>query len=298
MSNNKETFQRGDFQFEKGTGNVIFVPNENGAWNVQAMPEKPAPEGKCETCGISLKPGARFCGDHWRDYPGKGEGWEIEAYNYAGNIYEKNGGYFYNQKWIDAMTESQMTGLGCKIHSVKRLSDGEVFSVKDDVSAREGEYCHWDRWYKIISMSVKNGTLGIELMNVIETNPTGSIWREIQNIKRIPAPKQPLFTTSDGKDVYEGDTVWGVAIQASGTDMIRPRTMPFEKHVNRQSRRWFSTESAANEYVKWHKPGFSLYEIVNNSEMKGLSDETKGDVLYQFRLPKLIEIAKSKIDKP
>lgn len=206
---------------------------------------------------------------------GKGEGWEIVKWNHyvtggistVGSLHDKD---------------------PVSIYSVRRESDGEVFSIGDEIKYKlNEEYTGCIESFEIIGRLV-----------FVNGNPY-KFRILLSDITRIPAPpKHILFTTSDGKAVYEGDeTLWRVFITPHCYEMWRPYNMvrpdaPIKGEV------YFSTEAAANEYVKWHKPGFSLYEIVNNSEMKGLSDETKGDVLYQFRLPKLIELAKSKIDKP
>lgn len=87
------------------------------------------------------------------------------------------------------------------IHSIKR-NDGEVFTIGDKVEAREGKYCCWENIYRIISMSIQTGLLAFEIMNIQETNPTGSIWREIENIRK---PKVPLFQTPTNESIYEGE---------------------------------------------------------------------------------------------
>jgi len=64
--------------------------------------------------------------------------WEIVEYNYAGNIFIRNGGYFHCNKMATSMTEGQLKELNCLIHSVKRLSDGEVFTVGDVIKFHSG----------------------------------------------------------------------------------------------------------------------------------------------------------------
>lgn len=67
---------------------------------------------------------------------GEGEkrDWEVVEYDYAGSIYRKNVGHFFSEKYTSSMVESQLQELNCKIHSVRRLADSQVFTVGDEVT--------------------------------------------------------------------------------------------------------------------------------------------------------------------
>jgi hypothetical protein len=141
--------------------------------------------------------------DYFEEIKEPSKEWEIVAFKHKRRVDD------IRTKWSDGT----FTG-GCgqnifleksdewAIYSVKRLSDGEVFSVGDEVEAREGEYCSFYNRYKIISMSVKGGMLAFEIINVEETSSTGSIWREIQNVQKIipsnkQEPKEDVFVWTD-----------------------------------------------------------------------------------------------------
>jgi len=82
-----------------------------------------------------------------------------------------------------------------KIHSVKRLSDGEVFTVGDSVKVYEYSY-------------IKNIT-GI----IINSNPLvkEGIWLRYDSgsshLSHATKVKQPIFLTHDGKDIFVGDRI-------------------------------------------------------------------------------------------
>ncbi len=149
----------------------------------------------------------------------------------------------------------------CKIYSVTRKSDNEVFTVGDSIESREGEYCVWDNIYNIISISVKSGTLAFEIMNIEETNPTGSIWREINNIRK-KAPKEEqspvLFVTHDGVNVYGGEHLYSVdnktwGILSDDCNNEREATL-----WNKGDDKIFSSKEAAEQYIITNKPLLSI----------------------------------------
>ena len=77
----------------------------------------------------------------------------------------------------------------------------------------------------------------------------------------IEEEKPVLFTTYDNKKCYDGDTVWGVAIQGTSYDQIKSKTLPFDKYRMHSNRIWFSSEFAAQNYVLTHKPVLSVNEV-------------------------------------
>jgi hypothetical protein len=83
-----------------------------------------------------------------------------------------------------------------KIHSVKRLSDGEIFTVGDIISCKNG--------------SSNKKLNGIKLVNDDSSYANG-IWFHYSSgcshFKHAIKEKQPIFLTHDGKDIFEGDKV-------------------------------------------------------------------------------------------
>jgi len=151
-----------------------------------------------------------------------------------------------------------------EIHEVRRISDGEVFKVGDVIESREGEYCNWKNFYKIISMSTKSGLLAFEIMDIQETNPTGSIWREIENIRK---PKLPLFTTEDGVDKFENDNCWFVDINKYENGVCRWSNLPSPLRCNGNdisTYKYFHSPDEGKRYILENKPISISYKDISS----------------------------------
>jgi hypothetical protein len=124
------------------------------------------------------------------------------------------------------------------IHKVKRLSDGEVFTVGDSVKVYEYSY-------------IKNIT---EI--IINSNPLvkEGIWLRYDSgsshLSHATKAKQPIFLTHDGKDIFAGDIVWYVNKENLYHDhaiVISQSTFNSNIHA------YFLTEEEAKEYIKKNK---------------------------------------------
>ena len=129
-----------------------------------------------------------------------------------------------------------------KIHSVKRLSDGEIFIIGDIIDTRV------DNKYKqeILEISIKNNT-------IVFRTKLGFVILSVA--KKV---KQPLFTTEDGVDIFEGDTYYKV-VNESFQLLIMERA-PKGKSLRSKV---FSTKEKAEEYILMNKPVLSLNDIKN-----------------------------------
>jgi hypothetical protein len=154
-----------------------------------------------------------------------------------------------------------------KIHSVRRLSDGEVFTVGGPVSYGKNGII---RRFRVD----EQGYMFCE----VEFNQLVS--QDNVPLSALDAVKQPLFKTEDGVDVYEGMKCWFVRDDLSygvadahgckmwGADRIK----------------YFSTKEAADEYVLMNKPCLSVADITK--EFTNLFDNSK---------KRLKELAQSKL---
>lgn len=184
---------------------------------------------------------------------------EIVAYQFEGRVYTKDfiGDWVCRfDKWLPIWETILHPEDTTAIHSVKRLSDGEVFSVGD---------------------GIKQGAI-----SAIKVNPTNNSVYVIVNertfsLKFIDKQRKVLFTTEDGKAVYEGDACWNVDPDTSfGWQALRV-------HIGISGAiqgKYFSTESAAKEYVENNKPLLSFNDIVKCIDI--------GNV-YEARLKQLIQ---------
>jgi hypothetical protein len=148
-------------------------------------------------------------------------------------------------------TAEKMIGSGYKIHVVRRLSDGEIFTVGDEIIYNEV----FPTKLKIKSFQIFNGELLVHKDCTMNTNKLF----EIQHYKK------PLLTTEDGVDIFKGDTYYFVTlndkshsnwkIQEGSCDWDNPKKPPLGEIT-------FSTREKAREYVLMGKPlNISLKEL-------------------------------------
>lgn len=124
-----------------------------------------------------------------------------------------------------------------KIHSVKRLSDGEIFTIGDKTN-----------------QGVINNILLVD--NNILFNQYVNSFKNIQHVK------QPLFTTEDGVDIYEDSNLWSINKKtfqfcSKGHKGFYKGFIPNVDYL------YFSTEEKAEEYIDFHKIQYSKQDVFN-----------------------------------
>jgi len=142
--------------------------------------------------------------------------------------------------------------LNFKIHSVKRLSDGEVFTIGDIVKCED---CKG----KITSLEIYGND--IYLTGIDNQMPFGYTICKALDCFEIPQKvKQPLFTTEDGVDIFEGDKIFSIdRTKLIFKDIDR---VIKSKYFERSSvYKYFSTKEKAEEYILMNKPCLSFNDI-------------------------------------
>ena len=181
--------------------------------------------------------------------------WVIENSSDWEEIVEKE--YEINGRMFS--TGMSLRGKQYQIISIKRLSDGEVFSIYDNVTMFD-----WNAKDCFIEEFIEhtNGKLGI----VIKQQDTTSIYfnglDSLQKVKR-----KLLFTTIDNVKIYEGDKYFSVCkkywivLEPENTSKINYETY----HKNNYN---FSTKEKAEEYILTNKPCLSINEILDSITAK------------------------------
>lgn len=140
-----------------------------------------------------------------------------------------------------------------KIHSVKRLSDGEIFTIGDIVKCED---CKG----KITSLETYDND--IYLSGIDNKIPFGFTLCNALDCFEIPQKiKQSLFTTKDGVDIFENDLVTTIC---SKTLVIQYLWKVTEKELYQLKTRniiCFSTKEKAKEYILMNKPCLSINDI-------------------------------------
>lgn len=175
--------------------------------------------------------------------------YETEHNNLA--YLQKNGTYCHNNMLYGNGKGSDLkTILTLKhyiIYSVKRLSDGEVFTVGDKIKTSvSNTFC------SIYGFDITNtGKLEISC-----THSYLARCEMVELLNDIQHVKKPLFTTKDGVDIYEGDKCYFVNCTFSYWQIS---SQQYDKSL--KNCYYFSTKKAAEKYIEENKPQYSLNDI-------------------------------------
>lgn len=183
-------------------------------------------------------------------------------------ILHSNGLYaFENEKGYSKLDISLNSGWF--INSIKRLSDGEIFTIGDIVNTKV------DDKYKqsILEINVKDNT-------VIFKTKLGFVILYIAK-----KTKQPLFTTEDGVDIFNGVRFWNVNIFYN-LDEFQVTNDKYPLKFIKDGSKQFSTKEKAEEYILMNKPCLSINDVINTSCTKA-----------EFHYLRTISVSKNKLKK-
>lgn len=153
-----------------------------------------------------------------------------------------------------------------KIHSIKRLSDGEIFTVGRKVQQPN---C------KSNTFTITEFKLDCNNKKMLAIGNNGGIC-----INKIEHYKQPLFTTEDGVDIFEGDSYCKVNNQSDYS--LVTGFIAYGAHNNYRGLK-FSTKEAAEEYILMNKPCLSINDILNKSKLFGPFSDIKNYVEKELK---------------
>jgi hypothetical protein len=188
-------------------------------------------------------------------------------------------GYKDNQcirRGVSLFTDDFIIKNNYTIHSVKRLSDGEVFSVGSDVE--DG---------KILGFHLYNENL---VVNIQYFGGDRFISGKTVGINDVQHAKETaLFITEDGKPIFKGETFYEVNLTdffvLAESALHQP---PYDKYY-----KYFSTKEKADEYVLLNKPCLSLNDLLSVWDEQASVDLYRKSPLFKnFK-----ELAKSKINQ-
>jgi len=128
------------------------------------------------------------------------------------------------------------------IHSVKRLSDGEMFTIGDMIKTTYTE--------RIRILGFRSPEANEYFIEIL----TG--FTRLSTIEKV---KQPIFLTHDGKDIFEGDTVWWVRKESYSYSCFEAYSgIKFHSNLNA----YFLTATAAGNYINKNKVLFTTEDGV------------------------------------
>ena len=155
----------------------------------------------------------------------------------------------YGDEYIEAMLKCDKA----RIHSIKRKSDGEIFTINDNTN------------YGIIkNIHVNGNTFCIMTKDFTVYN----------SVKTILKVKQLLFTTEDGVDIFEGDNLYSIddRFNIKKHRLFNARyddkTLLNNRVFFNSEYKHFSTKEKAEEYILMNKPCLSYGEIQEYLKIK------------------------------
>lgn len=149
----------------------------------------------------------------------------------------------------------------CEIYSVKRKSDGEVFCIGDKCEPKDCKNPGTIEKFEFV--------LGNQL-RIQGRNEKGRSW--YLSINTIEKLRTPLFTTLDGKDIYEGDSYYTVFFKETKDFDDPPRWKALGKFSAEKLTgddkwtnecKYFSSIEVAEKYIEENKPQFSKKQVIN-----------------------------------
>jgi hypothetical protein len=184
---------------------------------------------------------------------------EILSFKKVDQIYTKGTKNWYTWRGATVNINDALEDDSWHIHSVRRLSDGELFTVGDAIHIPASVN---KRIHRITKFQLgTNGEIAVDTDNV-----SGY---KFSVINSVSYKKQKLFTTEDGIDIYEKDNYY--YYNTDDPDTNDPYSDWAEDRENR--RIWtkfktFSSKKVAQQYILMNKPCLSIQDILKCSAIE------------------------------
>jgi len=162
--------------------------------------------------------------------------------------------------------EKSLTSERIKINSIQRKSDGEIFTLGDAISGIEGS-----RFMGYTISHFEPNKIHSNKIYLLNEDKEGVTLTDA----RKASPRKPILITEDKVKIFEGEICWYV----NGTWYCGSTEIDKEIYEERKSHyKYYSTEKAAQEYIKWNKPMYSL----NDVKVALDKDKITPDVIYEL----------------
>lgn len=211
-------------------------------------------DGVLKSSGFAVEIGIEPSNEFWEEVQQPKE-YEILSFRsnnykkydvYSHSIVEKCGNKFKNILCSYSEEELLKGGEHCHIYSIKRLSDGEIFTIGDNVVNVAKETIT-----KIKSFSTEPCSCTLGRLCVFYEDGSFDYFYDVQKSKPV------LFTTEDGVDIFENNTSIFHVDKALNIKFIKHKDFK----VISQNVKYFSTKEKAEEYVILNKPCLSIKDI-------------------------------------
>ena len=177
-----------------------------------------------------------------------------------------------------------------KIHSIKRLSDGEIFTIGDKINFNNMGIG------KLLEIDFERAPIdkGKGILCFVNDNKTLGDWWNINQL----SISRSLFTTEDGVDIFKSDTFYYVKFTQYDNTMGKPFEVVKGNHptfeYEPQYEKYFSTKEKAEEYILLNKPCLSINDVAKVFVSINYTTD-KGNIYPQGQ--KLRDLVKLKIQQ-
>lgn len=164
--------------------------------------------------------------------------------------------------------------IGVNIHSIKRLSDGEIFTIGDLVGTPSFNF-------PIQEFKIHNDDNTILSSSYHTKMSSGNYNTRLRDLQKV---KQKLFTSEDDVDIFEGDKFWNVGTTYNLNE-YQVTNNKYNLVFLKNGSKHFSTKEKAEEYILMNKPCLSLNEIFKDVEemRKGLKTFENSQLAKRFK---------------
>lgn len=165
----------------------------------------------------------------------------------------------YGDEYIEALIKCD----NARIHSIERLSDGEVFTIGDKVHLTNGNYYGFELKEFKFFHNGKNGHLEKHRnktflkLGIISDLHKESTFFYLEDITKI---RQPLVKTEDGINIFEGDTAFALLKRNLNT-LGEISVTKYQEELL-----YFKTREEAEEYRMLNKPCLTLKNVLEAAE--------------------------------
>lgn len=166
---------------------------------------------------------------------------------------DKNGIFISDNMWsLSAPLESHSN---IKIHSVKRLLDGEIFTIGDIVTERMSDKTN---------VTIKRFNIHLDKLIIEVSKKSLNTTVDLMFLNKV---KQPLFTTEDGVDIYDGDSYCSISkIYFEVNSIYKKAEEKYRNSYQLNRFLFFSTKEKAEEYIIMNKPCLSINDVLNSQD--------------------------------
>lgn len=221
----------------------------------------------CISAGVIYKPEEiENHPEYWEKVEEKG--YEILSFSYMNSIYDKKKGDRLYSESSGSILLSQHDHKDVSIHSVKRLEDGEVFSIGNICKKpKDASDLYHLNYQQIEKFKIVNNCVEVKFKSILRTN--------LENLNKIELPATIFYSDSgDNAPIKERDEYWSVSLD---TYELKDHIAKIEDREKRNIKK-FTNIHEAEDYIFLNKPCLNYKDVIdlyNNYQYIELTEKLK-----------------------